>query len=230
VDSPHSRAGLLVREKANYKECVQMRKMAKSLVLILSLMAVSVSQAATLSVVGVGDLSKASNSDNNDSYGSKVGFGGGAVLDFHLMERTSFEVGGLYINRKLDDTTAGTITSSHAIQVPVLLRFYLHPMISIGVGGYWAHGVGNINNEDSNGNILSTGSYADNNTKVNDEGLVGSVAVRFPITQTMRLLIDARYNYGLTNVYTDPLSSGATSKDRDIQALVGFQFALGMMR
>jgi hypothetical protein len=191
---------------------------------------VSISQAATLNLVGVGDLTKASNSYNNDSYGSKVGFGGGAILDFHLMERTSFEVGGLYINRKVDDTTVGTITSSHAIQVPVLLRFYLHPMFSIGIGGYWAHGVGNINNEDSNGNITSTVSYAANDTKTDDEGLVGSVAVRFPLTQTMRLLIDARYNYGLTNVYTDPSGVGATSKNRDIQALVGLQFALSGMR
>jgi hypothetical protein len=190
----------------------------------------SASYAATLSLVGVGDVSKASDNYDTDSYGSKVGFGGGAILDFHLMERTSFEVGGLYINRKLDDTTTGVITSTHAIQVPVLLRFYLHPMISIGVGGYWAHGVGSVNTEDSSGNVLSTGSYADNDTKVNDYGLVGSVAVRFPLSQTMRLLIDARYNYGLSNVYTDPLAAGDTSKDRDIQALVGLQFALGMMR
>jgi hypothetical protein len=205
----------------------RMRKISKSLVLVAGLLSASVSQAATLSLVGVGDLSKPSESSPSDSFGSKVGFGGGAVLDFHLMERTQFEVGGLYINRKIDDTTLGTITSSHAIQVPVLLRFYLHPMISIGFGGYWAHGVGNINNEDSNGNVLSTASYGDDGFKTNDYGLVGSVAVRFPITQTMRLLVDARYNYGLSNIEND---SSATINNRDIQALVGFQFALGMMR
>jgi hypothetical protein len=159
-----------------------------------------------------------------------VGFGGGAILDFHLMERTQFEVSGLYINRKTDDTTTGVITSSNAIQVPVLLRFYLHPMFSIGVGGYWAHGIGTVKTEDSGGDVTSTGSYASQSLKTNDDGLVASVAVRFPITQTMRLLVDARYNYGLSNVYTDPLGTGGTSKNRDIQALVGLQFALGMLR
>jgi hypothetical protein len=176
----------------------------------------SVSQAATLSLVGAADVSKPSQNVNTDTYGTKVGFGGGVLLDFRLMERTMFEIGGLYVNRKPNDTTLGVVTTLPAIQVPVLLRWYLNPMFSIGVGGYYADGQGN--------------NYAASNLKTSDYGLVGSVGLRFPMTMTTRFLVDVRYDYGLTNVYTDPNSTGDTYKNRDLQALVGFQFALGMMR
>jgi hypothetical protein len=191
-----------------------MMKVSTRILVFLALalfMGASASYAATISLVGTGDISNPSNSGSSDSYGNKVGFGGGALMDFRLMERTAFEVGGLYITRKLDDTTTGDVTQTHAIQVPVLLRFYLHPMISIGFGGYWAH---------ASSDATSQG------YKSSDYGLVGGAAVRFPLTQAMRLLVDVRYNDGLANVST----GDATIKNRDIQALVGFQFALGMLR
>jgi hypothetical protein len=192
------------------------------------LVSASVSQAGTFSLVGVGDFNKQSWSNtgfDSDSQGSKLGLGGGFLYDMGVASWTSLEIGGLYINRQVDDTTLGTITSTHAIQVPVLLRWWLHPMFSIAGGAYYARGIGNVSNEDSSGNVQSTSSFAASGLLANDFGLTGSVALRLPITMSMRLLIDGRYNYGLSNVSTN--SSGSeTIKNRDEQILIGFQFSM----
>jgi hypothetical protein len=208
-----------------------MRKITEisGLVIVLGLMTASVSEAGTFSLVGVGDVNKPSvgGEASPDSTGTKVGLGGGALIDFGIAPWTSFEVGALYVNREAVDTTLSENVSKHAIQVPVLIRWWLEPMFSIAVGGYFAHGIGDVTTTNSiSGGEVSSGSYADNNYKSNDYGLTGSVAIRLPITQSMRFLVDARYNYGLTNYYNDPLNSGVTIKNRDIQALVGFQFAM----
>jgi hypothetical protein len=204
-----------------------MLKASRFLVLgiFVLLSAASASQAGTFSLVGVGDVSKPSFSDSTDSYGSKIGYGGGILFDHGLAPWTSLEIGALYVGRKADDTTTGIVASSHAIQVPVLIRWWMVPMFSIAGGGYYARGIGNIDNTDGSG-ASSTVSYADDGYKMNDYGLTGSVALRLPLSTSMRLYVDGRYNYGLANIS----SVSDTVKNRDIQVLVGFQFAMHSSR
>lgn len=190
------------------------------LAVMVGLVSATASQAATFSLVGVADSNTPSVGGGSDTYGSKFGLGGGALLDFGVGSWKSFEIGALYVNRETNDTTLGVTTSAHAIEVPVLLRWWLHPMFSIAAGGYYAQGIGNVT---TSGNETSSQSYSDAGYKTNDLGLTGSVAFRLPITTSMRFLVDGRYNYGLTNVSSD---SDTTIKNRDVQLLLGLQFSM----
>jgi hypothetical protein len=184
----------------------------------------------TTSIVGVGDYSKigASNAPTSGtysginvtnistSYSAKLGLGGGLLFTNMLSPRLGFELGGLYITRKTDVTTSFTAlglsqgststTTTRYIQIPILMRVRLTRGISVGGGGYFAEGVGSV----------------DPTIKKTDYGLVGSLALHFPIGHTTAFLIDGRYNLGLKNV--DNSGSGADLKYRDYQLLVGFAF------
>ena len=52
------------------------------LAVLVILVSASVSQAATLSLVGVGDVDKPSTTNSTDTLGSKAGYGAGAIVDF----------------------------------------------------------------------------------------------------------------------------------------------------
>ena len=135
---------------------------------------------------------------------------------------TSLEIGALYINRNIYDQTIGNTESLHAVQVPVLLRWWFMPMVSVGVGGYFAQGIGSVSV--NNGASVATSesfSAADlKTTRFWSHRKCGhQTSDHHP---NMRLLIDGRYNYGLTNKFTRILLNlGQTIKNRDIQALVG---------
>lgn len=184
----------------------------------------------TTSIVGVGDFSKisASNAPTSGTYGGvpvsnistsysgKLGLGGGLLFTNMLSPRMGFELGGLYITRKTDVTTTYTVlglsqgststTTTHYLQIPLLMRVRLTRGISVGAGGYFAEGVGSV----------------DPSIKKSDYGLVGSLGLHFPIDHSTAFLIDGRYNAGLANI--DNTGSGADLKYRDFQVLVGFAF------
>jgi hypothetical protein len=209
------------------------------LVALLAAMMVSTADAATLSLVGSANDTNLNFSDLPSGFTTptttaKFGFGGGALLDFHLYPMASLEIGALYITRKTEINPV-TITGSavtdivqktNALQVPVVFRFWLHPMFSIGVGGYLAHGLSNVHVQDTNGNDISSTSYS-GVLKQNDYGLVGVVGLRLPLGSMTRFMVDARYNYGLTNINDGLFTSGITENYRDLQILAGFSFPLG---
>lgn len=188
--------------------------------LVAGLMVAS-AQAAELALVGDATWSNLNVTDlptgiNSASTSAKAGYGGGLLLNFPMARAISLEVGGIYASKKADineSTILGPATGSVSakyIQVPADLRFWLAPMLSIGVGGYWEHGV--------------SGDFS--STKKNDTGLLGSVALRFPLGMSgTKFLVDGRYYYGLSNIDN---SGTDTEKYRDIQVLVGFAFPLGM--
>jgi len=212
---------------------------------ITSLMLSSVAQAARLSLVGVDDLATGSYSNQPSGFtapsiSSKSGFGGGLLLDEMVSREVMFEIGALYLTREYGSSggsisgvaTDSTTTTQHVIQFPVQLKFRLLPMLHIGVGGYLSEGVGSIDSQDSTNPSQSNSSesYSSANIKKTDYGLLGSVGLSLPLTMTTHFIVEGRYAYGLANVYADPNSTGLTIKNRDIQILAGFTFALGSHR
>jgi hypothetical protein len=203
------------------------------LALVFGLM-MSQAQAASISLVGDVDSSNISLGNPGSSTTSpKLGYGGGFLIDSMMTPGVGFEIGALYITRKteLDGFSVNGGAASNldvkttAIQVPVLLRFHLLPMISIGLGGYWAYGIGNVNSTDTSGNSLASGSYSTELIKQSDFGLLGSVGLRLPLgTGGVKLLIDGRYAYGLTDFNNGAYTT--TAKYRDVQGLVGLSFPL----
>ncbi len=197
-----------------------------SLVLCLS---AQNARAATLSLVGVGDWSTPSYNPSASASSSKLGLGGGALIDFVWLPQWRIEVGGLYVTRKIDFTgeSSPQTQQGSGIQIPVLLRYNFNRFISFGAGGYYTRFIGNLSETSDSTGVTANASYSANGLNDSEFGLVGSLAIHVPITYTMDLTVDGRYLYGLTNLVSDSAITGESSeKYRDFQALIGLTFHL----
>lgn len=195
-----------------------------SLAALITLALAGNSAHASIAVVGVLNDGTLGGSGETDSLSGKAAFGAGILIDHPISIGTSLEFGAIYQGRKYDDTTSGFTISSNQIQIPVLIRFNLIPMLSIGAGGYWETGSGDITaTSDSNGST-TTFTYSALGVKQSDFGLIGSVRLHFPMGPGMHFLVDGRYNYGLTNTST---AANTTVTMKGYQVLAGFSFGFG---
>jgi hypothetical protein len=143
-----------------------------------------------LSVFGVGNFLQ---SRGSVSETGKLAFGGGAGIEFRLGQRVGFEIDGIYSQFK---DSAGATTK--AVQIPGLFRFWLGRMFSLGAGGYYEVSL------DTDGEA--------------DYGAVGEAGFNIPMGQTVALIAEGRYYYGLKDI--------AGVKYSDIQAVVGLRFGM----
>ncbi len=173
------------------------------------------------SIVGAGDYSKGTETHFSGTMAAKLGYGGGALVEFRLGAKAGLEVGALYLQRKMDNTVSGTATTITftAIEAPVILRFWLNPMISLGAGGYYAQGYDKI--KDSTGGAAT---YPDYSLLLGDYGVVGVLGFNFKLGNSVALLIDGRYTLGLADTSS---ITGAAFKYTDMQGLVGLRFGMG---
>jgi hypothetical protein len=146
-------------------------------------------------VLGGATIFNPSNITNN----SNTGFAGGIFIRSGGTIGPSLEVDALYDGRSLGGTTLKTL------QVPAFIRLYFLPLMNIGLGAYYAQGIGS---DDSNAGLKSS-----------DFGLDGSLQVRIPLTGMTHFIIDARYLYGLTDIV-----KVGDSKTREVNILGGFSF------
>ena len=151
-------------------------------------------------------------------------YGGGLLFGFRMLPKLSMELGFLYMPRafqeKFSDDTSNGITFT-TVQIPLLLRFQILNSLSIGVGGYFSHGIGNVTVV---GPASSTShSYANANFGADDYGAIASLGIKFPLILKLSLILDGRYLYGFQNVNK---VNGVSTYFRDLQALVGVR--LGM--
>lgn len=171
------------------------------------------------SVVGAGSYSLPSSSS---TVSSKIGFGGGALLDFSLGPKVGIELGGLYMLRKfgLTVSTVNFTAVAPAVQIPVVLRLHLLPALSIGAGGYAAMGMGNVTFTSGATEIVDT--YANNGLKTLDYGLLGSIGLNIKLASAFSFILDSRFLFGLA----EQSDSTGSVKYRELQGLAGFRFGM----
>jgi hypothetical protein len=182
------------------------------------------------SVFGAGTFSSIKNTAAvaTTTSSAKLGIGGGAQLELMLGQVVGLELGGLYLQRKFsttDSLLAITAESTFTyVQIPLQVRFWLGRFVTLGVGGYYAMGLGDIKSTALGIPITTT--YAAAGTKTSDYGLLGSLGFNIPLGTSVAILAEGRYAYGMQdlNVTKDP---AGTAKWRDMQALIGLRF--GMM-
>lgn len=186
----------------------------KTSLLILAILFSSPAWAAKLSLVGGTNLSKPEMSPATTAYKEKEAFGGGAMLEFGFLPAIGLEFGALYLPRKFEYSVGATPQTSefNVYQFPVLLRATLGGILSLGVGGYYAHYPDAPQVRDSLGNMLDH--------ETSDYGVATSVAIYMPFSPISRFMIDGRYNIGVK----DNLRSPREMKYNDLQILVGLQF------
>jgi hypothetical protein len=186
--------------------------------------------ATSLSAVGVFNFSKVTEDPAGTGYtlGNSTGVGLGALLGAPLFPGLELQIGALYFPRgthvegSYAGFTAGNLNlTAKQLQVPVLVRFTLLPVLSAGVGAYYARALSDF---ELTGDIagVSIPSVTRTDLKKDDFGLVASVSANFPIVPLFSILVDARYLLGLSNVNTGT----ATSRYRDIQLLAGVSFSI----
>lgn len=168
----------------------------------------------------------------------KLGFGGGLLFDTMMASRLGLELGVLYGARKTESITSYTalgvntstdsISEARFVQLPLLARLWLHPMLSVGAGGYYAQGVGQVSNKNQSTGATTKESFQDAGLKKTDYGILGSVQLRLRLSMAATLLLDGRYTQGLANV--SATSDGTVKKFHEVQGLVGFAFGMGGKR
>lgn len=160
--------------------------------------------------------------DPDSSLSTKGAFMGGLAFEGHVAPGFDLELDALYLNSKYTQPIAGidTTTTLKAIQVPIMLRFNLIPFLNLGFGGYASFGLGHLTTEA--GGVSIEHDY-DGTLKKVDLGLIGSARLSIPVGLA-HLVVDGRYNFGLTNLADS--STVNSIKTRSFQALAGVMFGI----
>ena len=138
-------------------------------------------------------------------------------LEYEILPRIAFEIDGIYATRGFQQTinTNTSEISLQGIQIPLLLRYYLAPTLSLGAGGYGARQWGSYQISTPSG--LTQGSYG-STYDAGDYGVTLSLAGSIPLLLGIDFLIEGRYVYGLKNISHIPNESIYL---RDYQLLFG---------
>jgi len=147
---------------------------------------------------------------------SKAAVTGGLAFESSIAPGLGLEADVLYQTQKVE--ALGVTQTRKGINVPVMLRFHLLPLVSLGVGGYFTNGIGDI---DNNG---TSGSYDASGMKKTDAGAIGSLRIAIP-AGLASVVLDGRYQYGLSNQIKNT-AGNASIKTRNIQVLAGLMFGI----
>ena len=205
---------------------------------LLSALLTTPAFAVSVKLEAIGNQTSVRSDAANETFAAQTGLGGGAELSLPFGSNLSFDIGGLYFQRKYQTTvTAGTsngevqVGTQTALEIPILFRWWLGRVFSIGVGGYYMKYMGDVGLSTTFAGaaspVKSTLTYADASQSTSDYGATVAVGLDIPLGLTMGLVIDGRYNYGLGNQITGGSSS---VKFTDMQALVGLRFGMNMMK
>lgn len=162
--------------------------------------------ASSVGVVGVLDFANFSSTKNFTTGttpspatgGTSLGFGGFLRGDDAL----TFELGVLYVPRKISGAVTGTGASTditfNTLEIPVLLRFQAIPLLSLGFGAYYGYRLGDPS--------LSAGGTVPAFNRHDDYGLMAAAGFEFPFGPA-GLLAEARYVFGLRDQSADNTGS-----------------------
>jgi hypothetical protein len=199
------------------------RNVLKTLIKILAvgvlfLGALQNASAASLSLVGLDDVSSTSSTGFNT--GSDSGLGAGVLLGMHIGGRFSFNTGFLYYTREWSDTTSGSNTLKATVYtIPFLFDWHLR-IIHFGVGGYYSSYTGSLSESGATNN--SSLSYSSYGISQSDVGFLGDVGLHIPLGGAS-LRLDALFYSGNTNLATN---SNNKFEVRDIVYMAGFSFPI----
>ncbi len=134
----------------------------------------------------------------------KLGYG--LLWENSMNGYKGWETGVLYYDRKWAQDS-----QIKFFQIPFSYNYWLGSYIGIGLGGYFAQGLGNVK---LNG---VTRTFSEAAMRSQDFGALGSLKVNMPFAiPSLHLLLEIRYNYGLANASS---ANGISSRYSDVQYL-----------
>ena len=142
--------------------------------------------------------------DAGTSYGASLGFG---IFDSPF----ALELGAFSIAATSRQESGGvtTVRTFKSLEIPVLLRFRFDQAFSLGIGPYLA--------------ILNQLSGATGQFQNQDRGVIISLQAKMHLFSAIFLLLDGRYQHGLTNLATQ---SGDLLNTRSVQGFTGLSLSL----
>ena len=194
-------------------------------------------------------VTKGSLTLTNGGLSSGTALGGGVIVSKRMTPMYSIETGLLYLPRSFSQsaniTGFGTATANFSYtywQIPLLTRVHFLDFYSFGLGGYFAHAVGNIKyTETATDALVATGlptgtqyaGYEGSGVSRTDYGLLFAAGGKIPISDIgLSAYFDFRYAYGLKNINNggvttaNPSNPPDSNKWHDLQLVAGLCFAL----
>ena len=182
--------------------------------LLILLFLIPTSSRADVSMSLFGLLDKANYSDTGLGANSSFSPGFGGAVEFDVFSPFRLELGAMYFQRKWN-----TDSSVSYLEVPVTLNYWITSFLSLGAGFYYARSFGSVTLSGVTETFSAAGFESD------DGGITAALKVNVPVSSSFPDLdIEARYNYGLSNVST---LANFKSKFNDFQILLGFRFGSG---
>lgn len=195
--------------------------MMKSVFAVLTMAVVSVCGISSAQAVELGVLAGANmtNFSGDDADGAKMGMSYAAGLSVTQgVGPIAVEADLLYVNRKVGfEANDDYYTKANYIQVPVIARYSLMPMLSIGAGPVYSMGMGKLKAKNELGE--GEAEFEDANLKKGDLGAVLSLQAK-PSLGGFNLVADARYQMGLSSI----AEGDGSLKFNTFQLLVGTTF------
>lgn len=208
--------------------------MRKYFVFVLALVWASAAPAATQTVLGFHggvNIANLGGSDVEDT-SSRTGINLGASVLFSLAENVGLEVGAGF-SQKGAEVSDPEVTGKFKLdylEFPVLLRYGFPSSGSVGLHLYGGASVGvelKCEIEGSAGGITATADCdeAGIDTKSVDFGLVGGAGVDIGISESVDLVLDVLYDFGLTSI--DDTADPGDVKNRAFVIKAGVAIPLG---
>ncbi|MBS1961078.1 MAG: hypothetical protein JST04_02595 [Bdellovibrionales bacterium] len=199
-----------------------MKKIA-SLVLV-SFLAASSAFALEANVVGGLTSSAPIQNGTGVSYTARTALTYGALVDFDLIPAFMLETGILSVGLKTRANPTSGIEndiSQRAMEIPLMARFTLLPILSVGGGLYWQQFGSSYDTENVNTGIKVTNlSWEGSGYKRSDLGLKLAARAQFPVAPMIHILADLSYKRGFTNLVSNP-TAGESLKSNELALLVG---------
>lgn len=210
----------------SYAEC--MIRVLALLTLALAFRAPS-AWAVAISVDAAGNYSSLSEQDGGaNDHPAKLGLGVGAELQMIISGPWGFDIGGFYMQRKYGTSVPGSTTdittTQQGLEFPFLMRYWVGNVVSFGLGGYYFKYTGDLSTDTQplgGGTTTTTQTYDQASQSTSDYGLAASIRFDFPLSLTTGLVLDARYELGLANNFTN---SSGSAYFRDVTGFVGIRF------
>lgn len=129
-----------------------------------------------------------------------TGLTGGMLVNHYVKEWLVLE-SGAYFSQKTFGNSSSKIEVFQTFQqilLPMTAKFYLHPLISVGIGGYFSQGIGGVTSQQ--GDNVQHQSYHDAEFSSSDYGTVASFTAEFPLAEMYGLLLHCEYLFGLKDI------------------------------
>lgn len=168
-------------------------------------------------------------------------FTGGLLVNFNLPANFSLESGFFYFPKTIGFVGQNIPVDGYAtmptLEVPIMARYWILNLVSVGVGGYGSYGVGDISilgENDSSG--VGRGFDGDDEKTISrtwtqaqmhqfDYGFLFGAQVKLPVASRLKAIIDYRYNLGMRDIQYAGTSRGVEFKTRSSRFLGGLMYA-----